>query len=89
LSAPTPQRVAFFVGLSENIGPVKEHTGIVFDRVVTNIGNAYDAQSGRFTSPVNATYQFNVIISAQGRQKVKHISANCGCYLNRSTVSKF
>ena len=55
---------------SENIGPVKEHTGIVFDRVVTNIGNAYDAQSGRFTSPVNATYQFNVVISAQGRQKV-------------------
>lgn len=67
---PTPHRVAFFVGLSENIGPVKEHTGIVFDRVVTNIGNAYDAQSGRFTSPVNATYQFNVVISAQGRQKV-------------------
>jgi len=78
LSAPTPQRVAFFVGLSENIGPVKEHTGIVFDRVVTNIGNAYDAQSGRFTSPVNATYQFNVVISAQGRQKVTR-GVNCIC----------
>jgi len=28
------------------------HTGIVFDRVVTNIGAAYDPQSGRFTSPI-------------------------------------
>lgn len=69
LSAPTPQHVAFFVGLSQNVGPVNEHTGIVFDRVVTNIGKAYDPQSGRFTSPINATYQFNVVISAQGRQK--------------------
>jgi len=41
----------------------------VFDRVVTNIGKAYNPQSGRFTSPINATYQFNVVISAQGRQK--------------------
>jgi len=49
------------------------HTGIVFDRVVTNIGAAYDPQSGRFTSPINATYQFNVVISAQGRQKVSHM----------------
>jgi len=86
LSAPTPQRVAFFVGLSENIGPVKEHTGIVFDRVVTNIGNAYDAQSGRFTSPVNATYQFNVVISAQGRQKVTPI-INCICNSDRYNIS--
>lgn len=69
LSAPTPKRVAFFVGLSENLGPVKEHTNIVFDRVVTNIGSAYDPKIGRFTSPINATYQFNVVVAAQGRQK--------------------
>lgn len=70
ISAPNPQRVAFFVGLSENIGPVKEHTSILFDRIVTNIGEAYDQHTGRFTSPINGTYQFNVVISAQGRQKV-------------------
>jgi len=74
LSAPPPQHVAFFVGLSENVGPVKEHTTIMFDRVVTNIAKAYDPQTGRFTSPVNATYQFNVVISAQGRQKVSYVS---------------
>lgn len=71
LSAPTPPRVAFFVGLSENVGPVADQAdvNIIFDRVVTNIGGAYSVETGRFTSPVNATYQFNVIISAQGKQR--------------------
>lgn len=73
LSAPLPTKIAFFVGLSENLGPVTEHTDIVFDRVVTNIGSAYNPKTGRFTSPVNATYQFNVVISAQGKQKVGQI----------------
>ncbi|KAK2147335.1 hypothetical protein LSH36_558g01002 [Paralvinella palmiformis] len=69
LSAPVPKKIAFFVGLSNNMGPVTEHTDIVFDQVITNIGHAYDVNSGRFTAPVNGTYQFNVIVSAQGRQK--------------------
>ena len=30
----------------------------------------YDANTGKFTAPANGTYQFNVIVSAQGRQKV-------------------
>ena len=62
------------MGLSDNMGPVKEHTDIVFDRVVTNIGTGYDAASGRFTAPANGTYQFNIIVSAQGRQKVRYLS---------------
>jgi len=70
LSAQTPRRIAFFVGLSENLGPVETPTDVVFDRVVTNIGGAYDIKSGHFTSPVNATFQFNVVISAQGKQRV-------------------
>ena len=67
------RKVAFFVGLSENLGPVHENRDVVFDRVVTNFGSAYSVSTGRFTAPVNATYQFNVIISAQGRQKVVYL----------------
>ena len=63
--------MAFFVGLTSNVGPISQHADIVFDRVVTNVGNAYDEDTGRFTSPVNGTYQFNVVIAAQGRQKVR------------------
>jgi hypothetical protein len=74
LSAPVPKKIAFFVGLTNNMGPVTDHTDIVFDQVITNIGHAYDINTGRFTAPVNATYQFNVIVSAQGRQKVSGAS---------------
>jgi len=58
-------------GLSDvNMGPVVENTNVVFDRVVTNVGDAYDPETGKFTAPADGVYQFNVIISAQGRQKV-------------------
>lgn len=63
------QKVAFYVGLTENLGPVTEHSDIVFDRVITNVGGGYDPRTGRFTAPLTAVYQFNVIISAQGRHK--------------------
>lgn len=52
------------------MGPVKENTDILFDRVITNIGGSYDVSDGRFTAPVNGTYQFSVAMAAQGRQKV-------------------
>jgi len=64
------KKVAFFAGLTENFGPVTEHTDIIFDRVITNIGGGYEQKTGRFTAPYDGVYQFNVIVSAQGRQKV-------------------
>ncbi|CAH1775115.1 unnamed protein product [Owenia fusiformis] len=67
--APTPHQVAFMAGLSENIGPVDVNSDIVFDRILTNRGKGYDENTGRFTAPHNGTYQFFVVISAQGRQK--------------------
>lgn len=71
MSAPLSKKVAFFAGLTNNMGPVTEHTDIVFDKVITNVGSAYDPTTGHFTSPVNATYHFTVVIAAQGRQKVR------------------
>jgi len=51
MSAPAERRVAFFVGLSDNVGPIKSQapTPVIFDRVVTNVGIAYDLETGRFT----------------------------------------
>ena len=63
-------KVGFFVGLTNNLGPVLENSDVIFDRVVTNVGGAYGAATGRFTAPINGTYQFHVVVSAQGRQKV-------------------
>jgi len=59
------KKVAFFVALSNHLGPFAQPTDVVFDRVVTNIGSAYGFWSGRFRAPVSATYQFSVTLSAQ------------------------
>lgn len=44
---------------------------VKFDKVISNIGNAYDANTGRFTAMDGGVYKFDVVISAQGRHKVK------------------
>ncbi|ESN97172.1 hypothetical protein HELRODRAFT_193289 [Helobdella robusta] len=70
--SPAPafkKKVAFFAGLTQNFGPTVDNTDIIFDRVITNIGSGYSPSTGRFTAPYNGAYQFNVIVSAQGREK--------------------
>ncbi|KAH9524262.1 Caprin-2 [Bulinus truncatus] len=62
-------RVAFFAGLTKNIGPFSRNTDLILDRVVTNVGEGFNVQTGRFTAPLNGTYAFAVTIAAQGRQK--------------------
>lgn len=34
----------------------------VYDKLVTNVGNAYNPSTGKFTAPSNGTYQFNPLI---------------------------
>lgn len=70
-SAKPPPRVAFFVGLRENVGPFKDNLDLVYDKLVTNIGDGYDKTTGRFTAPKNGTYQFTVVVAAQGQKKVR------------------
>jgi len=62
--------------LSENMGPVADNTDVIFDSVVTNVGRAYDPDTGKFAAPADGVYQFNVVISAQGRQKVRSDSSH-------------
>lgn len=76
-------RVAFFVGLEDNMGPVPDNVDIVFDKIVTNVGNAYDETTGRFVAPYNGTYHFTAVVAAQGRQKVRLeevIISHCVCF---------
>ncbi|PVD35941.1 hypothetical protein C0Q70_02910 [Pomacea canaliculata] len=62
-------KVAFFAGLKDNKGPVTENSDLVFDSIVTNVGGAFSAETGRFTAPYNGTYYFTVVVAAQGRQR--------------------
>ncbi|XP_045208340.1 hibernation-associated plasma protein HP-27-like [Mercenaria mercenaria] len=71
-------RMAFFAGLGENKGKLDEDTDLVFDKVFTNVGGAYDKQTGRVTIPFSGLYHFTVVIAAQGRQKAAAMLMNNG-----------
>ncbi|XP_059206296.1 complement C1q-like protein 2 [Centropristis striata] len=51
---------------SETLGPINAHTDLVFRHVVTNIGNAYNPNTGFFIAPVRGAYHFEFYIGAHG-----------------------
>ncbi|XP_048011585.1 uncharacterized protein LOC125245141 isoform X2 [Megalobrama amblycephala] len=61
-------KVAFSATLSalgnshKFIGPYQEATSLVYENALTNIGNAYDTNTGIFTAPVKGVYYFNFVV---------------------------
>ncbi|XP_070581034.1 complement C1q and tumor necrosis factor-related protein 9-like [Ptychodera flava] len=55
---PNVSRMAFSVARTSQLGPVSEHTAVIYDKVYANVGNAYDASIGKFTCSVSGVYFF-------------------------------
>ncbi|XP_061590893.1 uncharacterized protein LOC133456434 [Cololabis saira] len=64
------KRVAFSASLitsgEETIGPFNAHTNLIFRNVVSNVGNAYNPNTGFFIAPVRAAYHFEFYIHGGG-----------------------
>lgn len=58
------------MGLTNNINGVETDEDAKFENVITNVGDCYNPETGRFRAPVNGTYQFTITVAAQGRHKV-------------------
>ncbi|KAL1272042.1 hypothetical protein QQF64_031058 [Cirrhinus molitorella] len=61
-------KVAFTASMSAtestHRGPFSDETKLIFDKVLTNIGNAYDPVTGVFKAPVKGVYYFRYSGSA-------------------------
>ncbi|XP_061592838.1 complement C1q-like protein 2 [Cololabis saira] len=66
------KRVAFSASLItsgvETIGPFNAHTNLIFRNVVSNVGNAYNPNTGFFIAPVRAAYHFEFYIHGAGHR---------------------
>ncbi|KAI4904176.1 hypothetical protein NFI96_004557 [Prochilodus magdalenae] len=55
-------KVAFSATLISSVGPLSYDSVIVFSRIITNIGGAYNPKTGLFTAPVRGVYYFRFTI---------------------------
>ncbi|KAL4237588.1 Cerebellin 12 [Mactra antiquata] len=60
---------AFMAQLSSNMNDPAINTVVVFDAVITNIGNDYKLQSGMFIAPSKGIYSFNLVATSSRKSR--------------------
>ncbi|XP_074477947.1 uncharacterized protein LOC141759631 [Sebastes fasciatus] len=56
LQKETAGKIAFSVGLNSQVGPYNTETQLKYNKIFTNIGNAYNPTLGMFIAPVRGVY---------------------------------
>jgi hypothetical protein len=60
VSTPPPDvaKIAFYAVLTHDLS-LGQHQIVEYDKVITNVGNAYDSRHGHFSSPVKGVYMMS------------------------------
>ena len=75
--------IAFFATLSSPQLHVGVHQPVVFDNVITNIGNGYHSHVGTFIAPVSGTYVFSVTLMTGWNQAAGYEIVKNGSMISR------
>ncbi|XP_060553740.1 complement C1q-like protein 3 [Ruditapes philippinarum] len=65
--------VAFMAQLTKHMVNPRQHTVVVFDAVLTNVGGAYKPSSGVFLAPVNGTYTIHLVASSSPKSTSEYL----------------
>ncbi|KAJ8298948.1 hypothetical protein KUTeg_023008 [Tegillarca granosa] len=65
------QPIAFDARLSHGIASLGDQQTIVYDKIVTNIGNGYDSRNSYFSAPVNGVYMIAVSGMAEHNEYIE------------------
>ncbi|KAL0969397.1 hypothetical protein UPYG_G00226930 [Umbra pygmaea] len=78
-------KVAFSAGMSGtgDVGTLEPNTPLIYSRVITNVGKAYNSLTGVFTAPVRGVYYFRFTAMA-GRPNQR---AGVQLYKNRELIA--
>ena len=69
--------IGFLISLSTPKLPVEKEDVLIFDHVITNIGNAFDRGTGKFVCQIPGTYMFHLnLVSEMGSYIEASIKVN-------------